>query len=564
MSERKAIKGAKGIRTRHLSLRLSLGSAFVATILITAIVLGAASLLSVRAQLRQNLAQRLMDIAGVAAVSLDAEAHAGLLEPADMDGSAYKALRARLMRIQDVNADIKYIYTFRKVSETELMFVLDTGTSDKDFSPLGESYKDLTPQLSASFSPPYRPRVDDAFYPDQYGVWLSGYAPLLRADGSLEAVLGVDISAAKVVSYENYYLFLIISACATVSLIGAFGGILFSRRISRPLLGLAADMKRIQRFDLDGGPDLSSRISEVIAMSQALEDMKKGLRSFRRYVPADVVLSLMTMQKEAVVETSRARLTFFFSDLENFTSASERLEPETLSEFLGDYFDAMTRTLQGSRATVDKFIGDSIMAFWNAPSPVEDHALVACRAAIACQGALQGVWERWRGKGVPPMRTRMGIHTGEALVGNIGFKDRLSYTAIGDTVNLASRLEGLNKVYDTRILISGTTAEDLDGAMTLRLVDRVVVKGRSAGIAVYELLSERDPLREAAEFLDAWNEALACYDRRLWAEAAERFGRLESLRPTDGPSKVLHSRCAGFTRDPPPVDWDGLTVMHEK
>jgi len=112
----------------------------------------------------------------------------------------------------------------------------------------------LTPQLSASFSPPYRPRVDDAFYPDQYGVWLSGYAPLLRADGSLEAVLGVDISAAKVVSYENYYLFLIISACATVSLIGAFGGILFSRRISRPLLGLAADMKRISASTWTGVP----------------------------------------------------------------------------------------------------------------------------------------------------------------------------------------------------------------------------------------------------------------------------------------------------------------------
>jgi len=162
------------------------------------------------------------------------------------------------------------------------------------------------------------------------------------------------------------------------------------------------------------------------------------------------------------------------------------------------------------------------------------------------------------------MRTRMGIHTGEALVGNIGFKDRLSYTAIGDTVNLASRLEGLNKFYDTRILVSGTTAEDLGGAMTLRLVDRVVVKGRSAGIAVYELLSERDPLREAAEFLDAWNAAMSCYDRRLWAEATDRFRRLMALRPTDGPSKVLRDRCEGFMRDPPPADWDGLTVMHEK
>ena len=420
-----------GVRARAVSLRWSLGSAFVITVVLTAFLLGAVTFFSVRTQLRQNLGQRLMDLAGMAALSLDAERHAGLRDPADMDGEIYKDLRARVRRIQDVNPDIKYVYTFRWISESELMFILDSGATGKDFSPLGEIYKDLTPQLSASFSAPYRTRVDDAFYPDQYGIWLSGYAPLLRADGSLEAVLGVDISAAKVIAYENYYLLLIAAACVAVSLFGAFGGILFSRRISRPLLTIASDMRRIQRFDLGEMEPVSSRISEVIVMDTALKDMKKGLRSFKRYVPGDVVLSLMKLQKEAVLGTSRARLSFFFSDLENFTQVSESLDPRTLSLFLDDYFDAMTRALQENRATVDKFIGDSIMAFWNAPNPVEDHALVACRAALACQEALRGVWERWRGRGVPTMRTRMGIHTGEALVGNIGHRDRLSYTAIG-------------------------------------------------------------------------------------------------------------------------------------
>jgi class 3 adenylate cyclase len=557
--------GKAGLRPNlRLSLRLSLGTAFVIMIVLTAFVLGFASFLSVRTQIRLNLAQRLMDLAGAAVVGLDPGEHAKLQKPGDMEGATYKSLRARLQKIQAVNPDIKYLYTFRKVSEGELAFVLDTGATQADFSPLGEPYKDLTPQLSASFLPPYRMRVDDALYPDQYGIWLSGYAPILRPDGSLEAVLGLDISAAKVISYENDYLLLIMAACAVVSLVGAFGGILFSRRLSKPLVALAEDMKRIQRFDLEGSPASPSRISEVIAMEQALEDMKKGLRSFRRYVPADVVLSLMTLQKEAVIETSRARLSFFFSDLENFTSASERIATETLSEFLGDYFDAMTRALQSSGATVDKFIGDSIMAFWNAPRPVADHALMACRAAVSCQRALHGVWKKWKVRDVPPMRTRMGIHTGEALVGNIGYSERLSYTAMGDSVNLASRLEGLNKVYNTRILLSGSTAEELAGAMTLRLVDRVVVKGRSLGIAVYELLSDRRPLEEPAAFLEAWDRAMKLYEERRWAEAAEGFATLRERRPNDGPSRLLCDRCAAFVRDPPPADWDGYTVMLEK
>ncbi len=548
----------------RLSLRLSLGTAFVIMIFLTAFVLGFASFLSVRSQIRLNLAQRLMDLAGAAAVGVDPGEHASLQKSGDMEGTTYKSLRARLQKIQAVNPDIKYLYTFRKISDSELAFVLDTGATEADFSPLGELYKDLTPQLSASFLPPYRMRVDDTFYPDQYGIWLSGYAPILRPDGSLEAVLGLDISAAKVISYENNYLLLIMAACAAVSLIGALGGIFFSRRLSRPLVGLAEDMKRIQRFDLEGSPASPSWISEVIAMQRALEDMKKGLRSFRRYVPSDVVLSLMTLQKEAVIETSRARLSFFFSDLENFTSASEKIATETLSEFLGDYFDAMTRALQSSGATVDKFIGDSIMAFWNAPRPVADHALMACRAAIACQRALHGVWEKWKDRGVPTMRTRMGIHTGEALVGNIGYAERLSYTAMGDSVNLASRLEGLNKVYDTRILLSGSTAEELAGAMTLRLVDRVVVKGRSVGIAIHELLSDRLPLEEAASFLEAWADAMKLYELKRWAEAKESFAALKERRPNDGPSRVLFDRCSAFASDPPPVDWDGYTVMLEK
>jgi adenylate cyclase len=225
----------------------------------------------------------------------------------------------------------------------------------------------------------------------------------------------------------------------------------------------------------------------------------------------------------------------------------------------------MTGALQATNATVDKFIGDSVMAFWNAPRPMENHALAACRAALGCQKALRGLWDRWKKEGsVPPMRTRMGIHTGDALVGNIGSRDRLSYTAVGDTVNLASRLEGINKYYGTRVIISESTKNDLDDALTLRLIDRVVVKGKSSGIAVYELISEEPPEGEAAEFLEAWEGAMELYEDRRWPEAAASFGALVLRHPTDGPGKLLAARCAGFASAPPPDNWDGFYVMHEK
>src|SRR6185437_1039257 len=180
-----------------------------------------------------------------------------------------------------------------------------------------------------------------------------------------------------------------------------------------------------------------------------------GLRSFGAYVPRDLVRAVLASGERAELGGKTKELTIFFSDLAGFTTLSETLAPEALVELLGGYFDEMTRVIQSHGGTIDKFIGDAIMAFWNAPGDEPDHAARACQAALDCQAKLDAM--RRADARLAGLQARIGLATGSVLVGNIGASDRMNYTVMGDTVNLASRLEGLNKAYGTPIMIAETT-----------------------------------------------------------------------------------------------------------
>jgi len=269
-----------------------------------------------------------------------------------------------------------------------------------------------------------------------------------------------------------------------------------SRSISRPLASLAGEVDRIRRLDLGDGPPLVTLIEEVARIDHSIQNMKKGLRSFKKYVPSEVVVRLMDLQKEAVIEGENRDLTIFFSDIANFTDISERLTPERLVEMLGVYFETTTRILLDQSGTVDKFIGDAIMGFWGAPNPMADHALRACRSALLVQEGLGRLNARWTSEGQEAFPTRIGLNTGPAIVGNIGYEGRMNYTAIGDSVNLASRLEGLNKFYRTRILVSEATFLAAGDGILARKVDRVTVKGKREAVPIFELLAINNELRE--------------------------------------------------------------------
>jgi adenylate cyclase len=272
-------------------------------------------------------------------------------------------------------------------------------------------------------------------------------------------------------------------------------GIYVSGQVARPLEHLASEAAKVGHLRLTPRPVAHSLVLEVDRLAVAIEEMKGGLRSFRKYVPAELVRSLIDTGQDAKLGGERRRLTIFFSDIQNFTTISESLEPEVLLEQLGEYFDIFNKEIIESRGTVDKYIGDSVMAFWGAPDPVADHAASACLAALRIQRGLRDLRSRWLDAGLPALITRIGIHTGEVIVGNVGNESRMNYTVVGDAVNLASRLEGLNKNFDTAIMISDETYREASGSIKAKSLGQVTVKGRTGSVIVYELL-ESPPTEE--------------------------------------------------------------------
>src|SRR5262249_43477663 len=226
---------------------------------------------------------------------------------------------------------------------------------------------------------------------------------------------------------------------------------------------------------------------------------------------------------------------------------------------------AQSEQVLATGGTVDKYIGDAVMAFWGAPEPHPGHALAACTAALRGQQALRRLREKWAAEGKPPFRARIGIHTGEAVVGNIGSAARMNYTVIGDAVNLASRLEGLNKFYGTEILLSEDTFREAQGGVVARPLDWVSVKGKSKAVLVYELLGlkgEADP--SSAEVVRVYAEALEHYRGQDWAGAVELFQRVLGLRPDDAPPREMLGRCRDYQAAPPGQGWDGVHRMESK
>jgi adenylate cyclase len=340
---------------------------------------------------------------------------------------------------------------------------------------------------------------------------------------------------------------------------------LVSEQVARPLERLAREAGAVGRLGVEPRPAVRSAVVEVDRLGRAVEEMKTGLRSFQKYVPADLVRALYASGREARLDGECRTLTIFFCDVADFTAISEGLSAEALVAQLGEYLQALSGEVVAAGGTVDKYIGDAVMAFWGAPAENPAHALAACIAALRGQKRLELLRGRWRAEGRPPFVVRMGLNTGPVVVGNIGSDVRLNYTVIGDPVNVASRLEGLNKYYGTDVLISDDTRQAAGDAVVARPVDWVTVKGKSGALLVHELLGlagEAGP--DALELAERAGQALACYRRQDWAGAIGLFEEVLGLRPADGPALRLMGRCQEYRLRPPGPDWDGVHRMESK
>jgi adenylate cyclase len=289
--------------------------------------------------------------------------------------------------------------------------------------------------------------------------------------------------------------------------------------------------------------------------------------AFARYVSPQVVKQILADPARLALGGERREVTLLFSDLQGFTSISEGMSPHDLVAFLNEYTTLMADVITGPGldGTIDKYIGDSVMAFWGAPLPQPDHARRGLLAALTCQERLRPFCDALVARGGPRLVTRIGLNTGTCVVGNMGSRDRFDYTAIGDTVNQASRLEGINKVYGTLIIASESTWQAAPGTAFGRLLDRVRVKGKAEPVAIYEALAPAGAETGAMRALaDAYAAALAAYQGRQWPRTIELAEAILLATPDDGPSKTLIERARSFMAAPPPEDWDGVWTLKTK
>jgi class 3 adenylate cyclase len=552
-------------RLGRYTLRFTLVAAFAGITLLVSVVIGAATAHLVGGFVRDEFRVRLADLAAVAGSQIDVSQHHRLQVPSDQNSPAYNSLRTQLRAIRDRGTHIRFIYTMRQQADGQISFVIDGEENPAEFSALGDIYQEITPELLQAFAAPRGSKpslVTERFYTDAWGTWMSAYAPLYLPDGRLDAVLGMDVSAERIVAHERRYQIAVWSACAALTLLFMPLAYLIAQRIRRPLSQLEADMRQVRQFNLGSAPNIRSHIIEINDMAQQLDNMKSGLRSFQKYVPADLVRRLMAQGVDAEIGGTQQEVTIFMSDIEGFTALSERLAPADLIRHLAEYLTAVTDCLLDTDATVDKYIGDAVLAFWNAPEPAPDHALRACRAALQSQKRITALNARWRTEGCPvAFKTRIGINSGEVIVGNIGSADRMSYTIIGDQVNLVSRLEAANKFYGTSILLSEHTRELVHTVFATRLIDQLIAYGKTVPIMVYELLGPIDGLdAEVRDLIERYEAAFEHHRRREFRLAMA----LLEQNPDDPPSQVLLERCRRYLIDPPPDGWDGSFMFTSK
>ena len=286
--------------------------------------------------------------------------------------------------------------------------------------------------------------------------------------------------------------------------------------------------------------------------------------TFQSYVAPEVVNEILKHPDRLHLGGERRELTIMFSDIRGFTTLSETLAPEVLTGVLQDFLTPMSDIIIQHGGTIDKYIGDAIMALFNAPLDRPEHARDACRAALGMVADLKALGKEWAAQGRPVIRVGVGINTGYAAVGNMGSARLFDYTAIGDNVNLASRLEGLNKYYGTEIIISAATAQELNGEFILREVDRVKVKGKAQPLLIYELLGEGTPEEELAAFLKTYDQGRALYQDRRFADAAGAFAEALKLRPGDVTSTHYLELAQKYVAEPPGEDWEAVRVMDQK
>jgi adenylate cyclase len=321
--------------------------------------------------------------------------------------------------------------------------------------------------------------------------------------------------------------------------------------ISAPLEKLARKVVRIQELKGESLPPLESPIREVAVLSRAIDTLDAAVKSFAAFVPVGLVKQLLESDQKLELGGHSRFLTIFFSDIEAFSTLSEEVPSQELLLRVSAYLGVVTKAVNEEAGTIDKFIGDGVMAFWGAPALLDDHAAHACFAALRIRRGMEGLNARWQDNGLKPLNVRIGIHSDAVLVGNIGSKERMSYTVMGDGVNIAARLEGINKEYGTRITISHSVFKEAGERLCVRPIDDVAVKGRRSKIPIYELMgaygldAEFEPDQATVRLCQLTRTAYEALVAENVSLALERYRAILAEYPGDPVASEMARRLAG-------------------
>jgi adenylate cyclase len=366
-----------------------------------------------------------------------------------------------------------------------------------------------------------------------------------------------------------------------ITVVAVIAGLLFASLVTtgmmQPIHRLVQGTKAIEQGELDTSVPVTSR-DEIGTLTQSFNHMVGELRlkeriktTFGKYVDPRIVAELLERPEIVTAAADRREVTVFFSDIENFTAIGEGLSADALVAVINGYFTVMSEPISRSGGIIDKYIGDAIMAFWAPPFvPAGEHATRACLTALDQVEVLARFQQMvpgliGGGSAVPRIQFRVGLASGNVVIGNIGSEKSRGYTVMGDVVNLGSRLESAGKQYGVRILLSEQTYQLAAAAIEARELDSIRVTGMTVPARVYELLARTGELdARRASLRERYQEGLGCYRARRWDEAAEAFRHCLALDPTDVPSRLFTERVAHFKVDPPASAWDGVWTLTHK
>lgn len=377
---------------------------------------------------------------------------------------------------------------------------------------------------------------------EDYIAVFSRFPPSFQKPWEVAIVLPVDDFVGGLKQTNRNLAILIVALIFVEVLLIAIA----AKRIAKPIERVSQEMQELQSLQFSPADAPRSMIAEIFHLQQAANLMSNSLRSFAAFVPIGIVRQLVNTGRPLTISGESRFLTIFFSDLEDFSTVSERLSPEELVRQASSYFEVVVGALTQESATIDKFIGDSVMAFWGAPVEVSDQVYRACVGALRAAHRVGRLNLEWARDGRPQMRVRIGLHCADVVVGNVGSSERLSYTVMGDGVNVASRLEGINKIFQTTICISDSVYNAVANRIIARPIQFASVKGRESKVMVYELIGIRDTTdpelsadSNAIRLSAMTTRAMAALTAGHRAEARAKYQDILAEAPTDPVARIM-------------------------